>query len=169
MTDADMRAVANLLKSLEPGFLSYPIFEQIARLVTLPVIEFIPLRQNEERTEVLLIQRAADDPFWPDMLHTPGTVIRATDLHRPEDDNWGAFQRILHDELLDTEVSVPHYVGSIFHASKRGTEQAQLYWIEVMGEPRVGTFYDVTELPASLIDSQVTFIQQAAKDFRLRQ
>jgi len=166
MNDEQIRQTAALLKQLEPGFLPYPIFEQIARLVTLPIIEFIPLRFHDGQVEVLLIERPADDPFWPGLLHTPGTVIRATDLHRPEADNDVAFQRILHDELKDTAIGQPHYVGSLFHQSKRGTEQAQLYWVEVTGEPQIGKFYRVAELPASLIDSQVTFINAAALNYQ---
>ncbi|MEO6760810.1 MAG: hypothetical protein ABI220_00320 [Candidatus Saccharimonadales bacterium] len=158
--------VAAALGQLEPGFLPYPIFEQVARLVTLPVVEFIPLRKVGDAVEVLLIQRPADDPFWPGLLHTPGTIIRATDLHRPESDNEQAFNRILHDELKDTEISQPHYVGSLFHKSKRGTEQAQLYWAEVTGEPLVGEFYPIDSLPSGLIDSQITFIRTAALNFR---
>lgn len=161
----NIQRVADLLKQLEPGFLPYPIFEQIARLVTLPIIEVIPLRWKQGKVEVLLLERPADDPFWPKMLHTPGTVIRATDLHRPEADNQLAFDRIAHDELDDTEIGQPNYVGSLFHKSKRGTEQAQLYWVEVVDEPKIGRFYSVDALPASLIDSQVTFINAAAIDF----
>lgn len=167
MTDDDPRIqqTADLLKQFEPGFLPYPVFEQIARLIALPILEFIPLRERDGRIEVLLIERAADDPFWPGMFHTPGTVIRATDAET-DSENWPAFQRILHDELKDTKVSEPYYVGSLLHKSKRGVEQAQLYWVEVRGDPAVGTFYDVESLPEGLIDSQLAFIRAAAESFR---
>jgi hypothetical protein len=80
--------------------------------------------------------------------------------------DWKAFQRLFHDELKDTEVGAPHYVGSIFHQSKRGAEQAQLYWVEVTGEPQVGGFYPVTKLPEKLIHSQTAFIRHAAESFK---
>jgi len=166
MTNEDIQAIADKLKQLEPGFLPYPIFEQIARLVALPIIEFIPLRTGGEGVEVLLIERSDRDPFWPGMLHTPGTVVRATDVHKGKKDDWRVFDRIYKDELKGTEASQPHYIGSMFHDSKRGAEQALLYWIEVLGEPAVGKFYSVSELPEDLIDSQTVFIKQAAKDFR---
>jgi hypothetical protein len=77
-----------------------------------------------------------------------------------------AFERILHDELKDTSIGAPHYVGSMFHDSKRGAEQAQLYWVEVIGEPAVGKFYNAYSLPSSLIDSQRAFIDLAASNFQ---
>ena len=165
MSDEDIKQTADLLAKFNPGFLPYPVFEQIARLVALPIVEFIPLRLNGDVVEVLLIERPANDPFWPGMLHTPGTVIRATDLSEGKQENWPAFDRILNDELQGTKVGPPHYVGSIFHRSKRGAEQAQLYWVEVKGEPSVGNFYPVDELPDGLIESQVAFIKEASSKF----
>lgn len=170
MNEADIQKTAELLSSFEPGFLPYPIFEQIARLVALPIVEFVPLHLNEAgKCEVLLIARPDDDTLWPGLLHTPGTVVRATDLNKGQQDDWQAFKRIVHDELLDSEVGTPHYVGSIFHESKRGAEQAQLYWIEITGEPKVGNFYPVDDLPEGLMESQLSFIKLAAENFQKHQ
>lgn len=167
MTQDEIERTTALLKKLQPGFLPYPIFEQIARLVALPIVEFIPLRMNAiNEIEVLLIDRGPDDPLWPNALHTPGTVIRATDTNKGERDSWSAFDRIIHDELQGTEISNPHYVGSILHDSRRGTEQAQLYWVEVLGRHKAGHFYRVNELPSELIESQVRFIILAAESYR---
>jgi hypothetical protein len=165
LSDEQIQQTAELLKAFEPGFLPYPVFEQIARLVALPIVEFVPLRKTGEKVEVLLIQRPADDPIFPSMQHTPGTVILATDANEGLQDSWAAFKRILKDELKDTQVSGPHYIGSMFHHSKRGAEQAQIYWVEVLGEPQVGTFYPVDDLPEGLIESQRKFIELAAKSF----
>jgi hypothetical protein len=167
MNDEQISQTVDLLKKLEPGFLPYPIFEQFARLVVMPVVEIIPLRLQENgEVEVLLIDRGSEDPLWPNMLHTPGTIIRTDDMKVEEAHDWKAFQRLFHDELKDTEVGAPHYVGSIFHQSKRGAEQAQLYWVEVTGEPQVGGFYPVTKLPEKLIHSQTAFIRHAAESFK---
>lgn len=165
MDDEKVKEAAELLSKLEPGFLPYPVFEQVARLVALPILEFIPLRRSDGSTEVLLLERPVDDPLWPGALHTPGTVIRATDLHTGERENWLAFERILRDELKGTAVGRPNYVGSILHQSKRGVEQAQLYWVEVTGEPKVGTFFPADRLPERLIASQQKFIAEAVRHF----
>jgi hypothetical protein len=159
MTEAEIKATAQLLKKLEPGFLPFDIFVQIARLVALPIIEFVPLRLNARgQTEVLLIER---EDYWPWGLHTPGTVVRATDVGGKV---YQAFERVK-AELQGTSISDPHYVGSNLHKSHRGAEQAQIFWVEVLGEPTIGEFHLVDTLPPRTMDSQVRFIKQAAKSF----
>lgn len=155
--------LAELLKGLEPGFLPYEIFKQIARLVVLPIIEFVPLRENNEgQVEVLLLRRAQDDDIFPGEQHTPGTVIRPTDR---VGNIFEAFDRILKEELKSTAVGPPYFVGSIFNESKRGKEQAQVYWVEVLGAPKVGTFYQIDSLPETFMSSQKKFVDQAARSF----
>jgi hypothetical protein len=159
---AEEQKLAQLLAELEPGFLPYEIFKQVARLVVLPIIEFVPVRQKDGQVEVLLLNRSKFDDIWPGELHTPGTVIRPTDS---TGEIYKAFDRILNDELAGTKVSSPHYVGSILHSSKRGMEQAQVYWVEVLEEPKVGQFYQISNLPKNTMQSQTAFINQAAKNY----
>jgi len=162
LSSEEEKQLVSLLKRLEPGFLAYDIFVQIARLVTLPILEFVPLREVNGKVEVLLLHRGEDDPVWPGMEHTPGTVVRATDT---EKDIYLAFERILNDELQSTAVSNPHFVGSVLHKSRRGTEHAQVYWVEVVDEPKVGKFYPANDLPKNIVESQPRFIRAAVKSF----
>lgn len=163
MDKAEEKRLVELLSKLEPGFLPYDIFIQVARLVTLPIIEFVPLRLNQKaETEVLLLERSKHDEIWPGEIHTPGTVIRPTDS---QGKIYMAFERIRKDELMGTEVSDGHYVGSILHRSKRGMEHAQIFWVEVLGDTKAGKFYSAHNLPANLIESQKEFILQAVKSF----
>ncbi|CAN5146521.1 hypothetical protein BH09PAT3_BH09PAT3_7200 [soil metagenome] len=166
MTDDEINQLAKLLGKLEPGFVPYPIFEQALRIFAMPVYEVVPLRLNDQdEIEVLLIDRGPEDPIWPNMLHTPGTIIRSTDVPDDTTHNQQALKRITDDELKGTPVSEPHYFGSMLHKSKRGVEQAQLHWVEVLGEPVTGTFHPVDNLPSTLIDSQVTVIDKAVRNF----
>ena len=162
MTKEETNKLVELLKQIEPGFLNFDVFVQIARLVVLSIIEFVPLRIKGDKIEVLLLSRGGDDPIWPNELHVPGTVIRPTDN---ENKIYMAFDRIINDELGGTKMSEPYFVGSILHKSKRGSEHAQVYWVEVLEKPKVGKFYPVDELPDNLIESQTKFIKQASKSF----
>ena len=156
--------LVELLKELEAGFLPYDVFVEVARLTVLSIIEFVPLRKNEKgEVEILLLSRGEDDPIWPNDLHVPGTVVRPTDN---EGQVYLAFERILNDELQGTNVSAPHYVGNILHKSKRGTEQAQVFWVEVLGDPLIGHFYEIDSLPENTMHSQLDFIKQAAKNYQ---
>jgi hypothetical protein len=155
--------LVKLLGKLPVGFLPLKIFIEIARLTTLSIIEFVPFRKNNGHTEVLLLKRDQDDALWPDELHTPGTVIRPSDL---DSDDHLAFKRILDEELAGTKVSEPFYVGSNLHKSRRGAEQAQIFWVEVLEEPRSGRFYRIDALPPNMMGSQVGFVRLAADSFR---
>ena len=165
MNDELIGKTAELLKMLEPCFLPYPIFEQVARLIALPIIEFIPFKKTDEGIKVLLLRRPENDPIWPNELHTPGTVIRATDIGIGES-IWRPFERILNDELLGTHVSKPHFVGSIMHQSRRGTEQAQIYWLEILDDPKIGELHSLDHLPKEFLESQRNFVFQAAESFK---
>lgn len=163
MNKADEKSLVKLLADLEAGFLPYEVFKQIARLVVMPIIEFVPLRMKDGEVEVLLIKRSKHDDIWPNELHTPGTVIRATDrqgeMHK-------AFERILVDELACTAVSSPYYVGNLLHEGKRGAEQSQIFWVEVIGDHKVGTFHKADNLPEDTMDQQKKFIAQAVVSFK---
>jgi hypothetical protein len=101
------------------------------------------------------------------MLHTPGTVVRPTD---EEGSYASAFDRILRDELASVELAgEPKYVASVLHKVKRGMEDAKVFFVEVNGKPSKGVFYDVKVLPENIVDTQVNFIQTAAKSFDERQ
>lgn len=164
MDSSDKAKLVQLLKKLKPGFLPYEVFEQMARLNALSIIEFVPLRKNSSgKVEVLLLERGDDDPIWPGELHTPGTVIRPGDN---EGNKYKAFDRIIKDELEETKISHPHFVGSLLHKSKRGTEHAQIYWVEVLDDAKTGSFYDAESLPKNLVSSQHKFIQLAVDSFR---
>jgi len=142
LSQRELHRLVQLLKKLTPGFLPQPIFLEFARLVTLPIVEIVPVRQRASRTEVLLTRRDSDDPIWPDRLHVPGTVIRSTD--RSYDDS---IHRLLEIELDGTPSGPPHFVVNLLHHQDRGSESALIFWVEVLGEPRAGNFYDSGNLP----------------------
>lgn len=163
MTDDDIIKTAALLKLLKPGRLPYPIFEQIARLVALPILELIPYRRtNTGNLEILLLERPADDPFWPNLFHTPGTVIRATDLNKQANGVQLAFSRLVRDELLNTNLGPPKFVASLLHESKRGVEQAQVYCAELLDDPKTGHIFAINNLPKAIVAHQNNFINKVA-------
>lgn len=160
---AEISEAAHVLAKLEPGFLPFDIFLQVARLTTLSIIELVPVRYHEGSVEVLLLARPVDDPLWPGMVHNPGTVIRPTDH---ENTFVSAFERIFSDELPGlTPIGKPHEFESYLRKSKRGMENSRLFWIEVEGTPLQGQFYDINDLPNNLITTQRAYILSAARLF----
>ncbi len=161
-TAEQIQEAASVLNGLEPGFLPGPIFEQVTRLCVTPIVEVVPLRTSPTgNTEVLLLKRDDDDPNWPGMLHTPGTVLRATDLNNGID---GAINRIFRDELkIETPPTV--FVTSFFHKVKRGAEIASVYYADLNELEVVGDWHPVANLPGTIVDTQIEFINRAAEKF----
>ncbi len=155
---------ARILTKLEPGFLPFEIFHQVARLVVLPIVEIVPLRTNPRGdVEVLLLERTASDPIFPGQVHTPGCVVLATDTPGSFET---AFQRIMHDELDGVQTSEPVYVTQLLHHSGRGMESTHVYWAEVFNKPATGTFYPVSDLPNTFMKSQLDFLPLAVASYQ---
>jgi hypothetical protein len=159
---ANIQDIVKGLKKVHPGFLPYPLFAEVARIVALPILEVVPIRMHHGKVEVLFLKRDAKDEMWPNALHTPGTVIRSTDIKDGVLD--AAFRRIFDDELAGTKVSEPVFVCLDARVSLRGAEQAQIYWVEVLDEQKTGTFYSIDALP-TLVETQGKFINAAAAAF----
>lgn len=156
--------IAEGLSRLEPGFLPFEIFHQVARLAVLPIVEIVPLRTTADGTvEVLLLEREASDPLFAGQLHTPGCVVLATDKPGSFET---AFQRLMLGELQGVRTNEPVYVTQLLHHSGRGMESTHVYWIEVYGEPTAGAFYHVDNLPTNFMPSQLDFLPQAVASYR---
>lgn len=164
LSEQEIDRLVGLLSRLEPGFLPLSVFHAVARLVALPIVEVVPLRvKSAGGVEILLLRRPADDPVWPNQLHVPGTVVRASDEPGFFDD---ALARVLAQELDGTSTSSPVFVKSMLHMQARGMEAAQIFWVLVEGEPTEGTFYDADDLPEALVATQLDFIPVAVAHFK---
>jgi hypothetical protein len=165
ITKQDITNIVKSLKKCKPGLLPLEIFLEIARLTVTPIIEIVPLRNVPLGTEVLLVERDKNDPNWPGMLHTPGTVLRANDKEGAFED---AFGRILKGELgLSNFGGKPNLAGYIFHQVKRGRELGLVFWIEITtpNEPKIGRFYPYSNLPSNIIATQIPHIDLAVNHF----
>ena len=160
LTGPETQSLINLFKKIQPGYLPFEIFAQLARVVATPIIEIMPFRQNH-KTEILLTRRASDDNFWPGLWHVPGTIVRGSDVDLNE-----AFDRVLIKELRGVKTTKPVLVQSALRKSERGRESAQIFWVEVEDEPDVGQFFDVEALPDDIIQIQLEFIKTAAEAYK---
>ena len=155
--------IAALLEDMSPGFYPKPIFQQFSRLTVNPIIEVVPFRKTKDSgAEILLLEREPDDPIFAGQLHTPGTVVRPYDTPGSFND---ALQRIFNDELQGSKTSEPTFVTNIFHHSGRGLEASQIFWVELLGPPKIGSFYPVSNLPKHLMHSQLDFIPIAIEHY----
>jgi hypothetical protein len=163
-SDEEISSAAEILSKLRPGYLPFSIFLEITRLVTTSIVEIVPLFKEGDKIYVLLTRRSEDDPNWPNKLHTPGTVVRATD----EEGNYeSAFSRILQDELRGIAIiGKPVFVEPMLHKVNRGMEDAKIFYVELAEKPNLGEFHNSEDLPEDIVDTQVAFIKLAVDKFR---
>jgi hypothetical protein len=165
ITEAEIETTTKILKKIEPGTLPFPIFLEIARLYVSCIVEIVPLYNDNGKIQVLLQTRGREDPIWGGKLHTTGTVIRAND----EDGSFkSAFDRILNKELAGIAIKKePTFVKSILHQVARGKEFALVFYVELLTDKvsHLGRLYDIEKMPNEIVDTQIQFIQDAARQF----
>lgn len=178
LNEEEVVLVEGLLGRLAPGFLPLPVFNQVARLVTTPTVEIVPIRDGQEGgPEVFMTQRAADDPHWPGQWHVPGTVIRSTDTmdHRfTSGINLDkVFGRLHKSEMLGqlTLLGPERFVGTNFWGVERGVEFSPYFYVPVAAavpddELTVGRFFPGDELPDNTISHHAIFIPRAVEAYR---
>ena len=149
-----------LLSRLEPGYLPFPIFLEMCRLKASAVIELVPFRRTDEnKVEILMLQRPQDDPLWPNLWHNPGTVVRAGDTYE------SCMERLLRDELGGLLLSRgPIFADTLISASERGTDAMQVYWAE-LNSSRIGRFWPLEQLPEDMIQAEIPAIHAAAAQY----
>lgn len=162
MTDLEIKTTTDLLKKLEPGILPFPIFNEVSRIFVASIVEIVPLKKENGTIQVFLVRRDTDDPFWPSMRHTPGTVLRASDKKGDMSD---AFRRILVNELGCSEEITPVFVDIRFSQSTRGSEFSAIFYVDSVGESKNGEWFDVNNLPSDLVKSQEELIKIAVNGF----
>lgn len=161
MNSREVKHCVELLQKCKPGNLAPEIFEAIARVAVYPAVEFIPLRKNGNKIEVLLLERPENDLIWPSMLHTPGTILRPTDATIEN-----AFSRLYEEELRGVSLSQPVFIGAHLSRNRRGTCLLLEHIVETQSEPTEGVFYDVENLPDKFIEAQKPSLERAVTVYR---
>jgi ADP-ribose pyrophosphatase YjhB (NUDIX family) len=150
LTLTQITACADLLKQLEPGFLPLEIFSQIARLTRIPTVDLIPVKQDGGKLQIGLIQRPADDQWWPDQWHFPGTVLLSTDTIDT------ALQRLRDQELQLIKSDLAIFRHFSIHTSTRGAEVVLIHTAQncQFGPDSPIRWFAINELPANFVDSE---------------
>lgn len=171
----DIDAIVEGLDKIDPGFLRFDLFLQMARLSTTACIEVVPIREakNSDAPEVLLLQRDLSGDPWEGEWHTPGTIIRPTDTPTQRSQYEKPFARLLGHggEIAGaTALSDPVEIGTDFRITRRGAELAVVHYVPVIGEAQVGKFISMNGFPDNVpekgvIDHHVPMIKRAVKAY----
>lgn len=154
--------IANQLKNTPAGFLPNDLFDQIARLGVLAYLEVVALRLINDKVEVLLTRRSEDDPFWPNLYHNPGTVLRPNDTNKSFS---SALGRLYADEYAGSlPVAGPFFAGLWFDQLERGKGLGIVTYMQ-LDNCLEGKYFAIDNLPKDIIKGQAEYIKQCANQF----
>lgn len=161
LTELEISQTVSNLSKLKPGFLPYEIFKQICRLTTASTVVLLLFANIENEKKVLMIPRDLDDEFWPGIYHTPGGILRSTDVNIET-----ALNRILNVELNEMNLdNPPEFFKFYFKPTKRGRELTLAYRANLTGTEYPGKLFALNEIKEEIIlDSEVEMIREAFGD-----
>jgi len=160
-SEREFNLLKEIVQKMDPP-IPHKIFRLIAQRFVLTPVEAVVLRKKATNIQVLLIERGRNDPDWGGQLHCPGTILRANDAKGKGDYSY-ALERLEENELKTRFLKPPVFITTWFHKVTRGVENAMVFVCQIKGEPSVGKFYDIENLPNNIIKSQIGFIKFAAK------
>lgn len=165
LNEEEILQLTGLLSRLEPGRQPFPIFKELTRITTVPVIELVSfIEDGEDELGVLLTRRDDTDMFWPNQLHVPGTIILATDEKEGYD---SSLKRLRDSEMQQYDLRTePEFVTNVHRQTARGSEAVVVYAASLYNDIPRDEIYPVNNLPLDVIDVHVPLIEFTVDHFR---
>ena len=114
--------VALALSKFEPDQIPLVVFNQIARLTVIPVIEII-LVSGEK---ILLLKRPDNDIYWAGKFHLPGKILSLSDAKSPDE-----YAQNIVAQLNPNIQGKLKFCGLKSYPTNRGAELAIIYMLRV--------------------------------------
>ncbi|MFH2108933.1 MAG: hypothetical protein ABII16_00520 [Patescibacteria group bacterium] len=162
LSETEEKKLVSLLDKVGPK-MPTPVYNAVAAKFVLVAIETVILRRKQGKVEVFLAKRPPTDAYYPNMLHSPGTILRASDRPGSYQD---AFERVQKNELGVSFVSLPEFIGSHYFHTSRGPENALAFICKIDQEPKVGKFYNTSNLPENLVPHHYILIAKVLDSYK---
>ena len=135
------------------GHFPEDIFYASARIFGEACLELFIFRYTSGGNEqIYLLRRPIDDPYYPGLLHIPGT------RKLPDDTDELQLRRIIAETELNIDWRDIDYRSSLTIKSPRGTEYADIRYIVIPCDSNDENFYYIDRLPDDLIDAHKELI-----------
>jgi len=131
------------------------LFYTSARLFGEACLSLCILRKTpNNEIQIYLLRRPKNDPFYPFMLHIPGT------RKLPNDTDDAQLKRVIKETAIKIELQDIEYITSTTIKTARGTEFADYRLVIVPFYDNEPNFYDIYNLPNNVIKHHCLFISQ---------
>lgn len=150
-----------LLGRVDPGQpLGTELYNAVAKITISVAIEAITLRQGDKGLEVFLTKRSPTDSAYPDMWHSPGTVLRSKEQYAD------CFARLETREFKNKLKSWSFIGENNCHDEARGHFVQHLYLCELEDDAS-DNWFPVDNLPRPIVPNhEEVLIPRAVEAFR---
>lgn len=169
-SENEIKQAVDIISRLQKGLLPLELFHAVAAKTVTPTVDLVPVRRGKDgEPELLLVQRPADDPYWPNEWHVTGAMIRAFDKEGA--DFLDAKKRVLEGELHGTirMINEPQYIGAKFWDVARGRELEHVFYFETDAKDEdvvEGKFFTENNLPELTISHHKILIPEIIAAFK---
>ena len=153
------------------------LFERLPRIIPQGCIELAvwktdmhPEKIGERVVHVLLLQRPADDHYWPLEWHLPGTTNYPLDAERGDSGQamWERLGRELHMPkpitLEDTRFAFNHFTTQAKRARGPCMHSVHTHFSDISTLTfGAGVWYPIVDLPANTIEHHVDILRKLRK------
>lgn len=169
-TKEEETQLISLVDRIQP-IISPELFNSVLSKFVLVAIETVILRQNDDKIEVLLTKRDPNDEFYANQWHSPGSILRYSDVHTKgksiESELTEVFERIEKKEIGAPFRNPPKFIEQRLLDFSRGPNLCLVHAAQIA--PRAsynGEFFDVNNLPNDpVIHQQMPFLRSAIRFF----
>jgi hypothetical protein len=166
LTAEEETHLIKLLKKVRQPW-SYEFYLGFCPLACLTATETVFLRWIKGRLYVLLVKRDSNDPHFKGQVHSPGSMLRATDN---KGEGLDAFKdpiaRACKEVNFDPESIRLKFAGFLSHNTPRGAELAMIFACLCEGEDPVfsgNDWYLVDQLPGNIISHHLAIVKIAVQ------
>lgn len=153
--------VAEMERSYTPGNVPEAVWLEHLRLNAIVAVEIIPYRVIDGKVKVYMTRRPTNDRYYPNQLHTPGTMCNGNDKALES-----AIQRVREGEIPKFITGKPEEVTVIYRSTPRGVEAAFVYSAEVFEGGNPEDWFDAENLPEDTIEHHKEMIQISLKKIK---
>jgi hypothetical protein len=142
------------------------VFSEVLKTIPTVALEVVPIYEDENgELKVFLTKRSSDDKFWPNMWHSPGTMVINIDANGTG--NFGhAWDRLKKNEFMDEGLGDPVAVSQKLLKTKRGNEVSLIHYINVPNDLKGGEYFSIDNLPDNLVNHHLIIIGEALDAYK---
>lgn len=134
------------------------LFYLSARMFGEACIElFIYRRTPSGNTQIYLLPRPKNDPFYAGQLHMPGA------RKIPTETDAQTLTRAIRETPYSGQIKSVQYIKSDTYKAKRGVEYADIRGLEVAYRKNETDFYDLSNLPGNIIKHHKQIIKELTR------